>query len=378
MRIKPELHTDTAKRPGYARLLIPDFNAEGDGFCIAIQRNKDNLFLGSGKSWQSQETWHTISPVKDNANTVVTIGPDLVDAVASCISSYAFVLNVKSGGVTSTGVIKKSGVSLMPSSARGDALAAGSQTLEATTPPPPPPPPPQISTPAPAPAPVAVEAAAPPPLPAAASTISSGGKTEGASKLPLIIAAAVALLIIIGGAIAYFMGLIPGLGGVDAEVQKPTPAAVTPALPPAAAPAAPNLATRDIVRDFLATNPTPEATLAKAQELAGESRLDGAMLLYRNAAGKGNPDAAMALAQLYDPAYFSKDTSPLPNADPETAAYWYEGPAKDGNAAAQRNLGRVMLEQNPTGFLRDRAIQWLEKAASAGDAEAAELLSKYK
>jgi len=81
---------------------------------------------------------------------------------------------------------------------------------------------------------------------------------------------------------------------------------------------------------------------------------------------------------MYDPAYFSKDTSPLPNADPETAAYWYEGPAKDGNVVAQRNLGRVMMEQSPSGFLRDRAVQWLEKAANAGDAEAADLLSKYK
>ena len=37
-----------------------------------------------------------------------------------------------------------------------------------------------------------------------------------------------------------------------------------------------------------------------------------------------------------------------------------------------------MRERNPDGPLRDKALDWLGKAAAAGDAEAAALLKKVK
>ena len=44
----------------------------------------------------------------------------------------------------------------------------------------------------------------------------------------------------------------------------------------------------------------------------------------------------------------------------------------------QRRLGALMLERNPDGPQRDKALDWLAKAAAAGDAEAAALLKKVE
>ena len=58
---------------------------------------------------------------------------------------------------------------------------------------------------------------------------------------------------------------------------------------------------RDIVDEYLATKPTPEAMLAKARDYAKAGDMAAAFLVFRRAAETGNPAAQLELATFYDP-----------------------------------------------------------------------------
>ncbi|WP_417792881.1 tetratricopeptide repeat protein [Terasakiella pusilla] len=380
MSIKPKFVSN--ETPGFAEIRIPDYTATGDQVEIAIKRSGDGSYLGDS-GWLTNENWLSVNIQDDNGECVIPIGPSQVDPLASCLSSFMFQLFLKDGGATVAGVIKKTSVTLLSSQAGGAGMTStvGSIAAGTTTPAPEPEP---VEEPACVEEPVSIPEPEPQPEPQPAPTVEA--PAESSSKKGLFIALAVIALLLVGGAIAFYSGLF------DSKTEDPataTPATPTPevsstqtpapaqSLPPAA-PTAPTLTTRQIVQDFLATNPDAPALLAKAEEMKTEGRLDGAMLLYRQAAGKGDAKAALLLARMYDPKYFSKETSPLPNADAETAAYWYEGPAKNGDVEAQRELGRVLIEQNPSGFQKEKAVEWLTKAAEGGDAEAQSLLSQYQ
>ncbi|WP_028877973.1 tetratricopeptide repeat protein [Terasakiella pusilla] len=378
MSIKPKFVSN--ETPGFAEIRIPDYTATGDQVEIAIKRSGDGSYLGDS-GWLTNENWLSVNIQDDNGECVIPIGPSQVDPLASCLSSFMFQLFLKDGGATVAGVIKKTSVTLLSSQAGGAGMTStvGSIAAGTTTPAPEPEP---VEEPACVEEPVSIPEPEPQPEPQPSPTVEA--PAESSSKKGLFIALAVIALLLVGGAIAFYSGLF------DSKTEDPataTPATPTPevsstqtpaqSLPPAA-PTAPTLTTRQIVQDFLATNPDAPALLAKAEEMKAEGRLDGAMLLYRQAAGKGDAKAALLLARMYDPKYFSKETSPLPNADAETAAYWYEGPAKNGDVEAQRELGRVLIEQNPSGFQKEKAVEWLTKAAEGGDAEAQSLLSQYQ
>ncbi|WP_417797898.1 tetratricopeptide repeat protein [Terasakiella pusilla] len=380
MSIKPKFVSN--ETPGFAEIRIPDYTATGDQVEIAIKRSGDGSYLGDS-GWLTNENWLSVNIQDDNGECVIPIGPSQVDPLASCLSSFMFQLFLKDGGATVAGVIKKTSVTLLSSQAGGAGMTStvGSIAAGTTTPAPEPEP---VEEPACVEEPVSIPEPEPQPEPQPAPTVEA--PAESSSKKGLFIALAVIALLLVGGAIAFYSGLFDSKTDDPAtatpatptpEVSSTQPPAPAQSLPPAA-PTAPTLTTRQIVQDFLATNPDTPALLAKAEEMKAEGRLDGAMLLYRQAAGKGDAKAALLLARMYDPKYFSKETSPLPNADAETAAYWYEGPAKNGDVVAQRELGRVLIEQNPSGFQKEKAVEWLTKAAEGGDAEAQSLLSQYQ
>lgn len=380
MSIKPKFVSN--ETPGFAEIRIPDYTATGDQVEIAIKRSGDGSYLGDS-GWLTNENWLSVNIQDDNGECVIPIGPSQVDPLASCLSSFMFQLFLKDGGAAVAGVIKKTSVTLLSSQAGGAGMTStvGSIAAGTTTPAPEPEP---VEEPACVEEPVSIPEPEPQPEPQPARTVEASA--ESSSKKGLFIALAVIALLLVGGAIAFYSGLFDSKTDDPATATPATPTpevsstqtpAPTQSLPPAA-PTAPTLTTRQIVQDFLATNPDAPALLAKAEEMKAEGRLDGAMLLYRQAAGKGDAKAALLLARMYDPKYFSKETSPLPNADAETAAYWYEGPAKNGDVEAQRELGRVLIEQNPSGFQKEKAVEWLTKAAEGGDAEAQSLLSQYQ
>jgi hypothetical protein len=145
----------------------------------------------------------------------------------------------------------------------------------------------------------------------------------------------------------------------------------------AAAPAAEVPVTLDEARRVLATDPAPADALARAQAHAAKGELQGAFLLYRYAAEKGDMTASMALAAMYDPATYSAQTSPLPAANPAEAARWYEPAAQAGQAEAQYRLG-MLLKSGATADADgpEKSVSWLRKAADQGYAPAQEELKK--
>jgi TPR repeat protein len=101
--------------------------------------------------------------------------------------------------------------------------------------------------------------------------------------------------------------------------------------------------TLDGARQFLARDPGGDESFGMAEKFRAAKSLEGAFLLLRNAANKGNAAAALALGQMYDPATYSPETSPLPAPNPEQAVEWYRQAAEAGIAEAQYRLGMLLM-----------------------------------
>ena len=130
-------------------------------------------------------------------------------------------------------------------------------------------------------------------------------------------------------------------------------------------------------RQFLARDPGADESFGMADKFLAAKTLDGAFLLLRNAANKGNAPAALVLGQMYDPATYSPDTSPLPAPNPEQATEWYRQAAEAGIAEAQYRLGVLLMSgkiDEPDG--PERGVAWLRKAADQGHPQAKDALPK--
>lgn len=223
---------------------------------------------------------------------------------------------------------------------RGASSASTPITVPAAKPAPPPPPPPVEEPP-----PLVAEPVMPPPPP------------EPRSQWPLWAGLAVVVLLLAGGAGWYFFLK-------DDSSNAASPATEAPV-------------TLDEARRVLTTDPLPADALARAQAHAAKGELQGAFLLYRYAAEKGDMTASVALATMYDPATYNAQTSPLPAANPAEAARWYEPAAEAGQAAAQYRLG-MLLKSGATADTDgpEKGVAWLRKAADQGYAPAQEELKK--
>ena len=130
-------------------------------------------------------------------------------------------------------------------------------------------------------------------------------------------------------------------------------------------------------RQFLARDPGADESFGMAERFRDAKSLDGEFLLLRNAANKGNAPAALALGQMYDPATFSPETSPLPAPNPEQAAEWYRQAAEAGIAEAQYRLGMLLMSgktDEPNG--PELGVSWLRQAADQGHPQAKDALPK--
>ena len=152
-------------------------------------------------------------------------------------------------------------------------------------------------------------------------------------------------------------------------------AAATPAPAPAPVPAAsaPGKSVRDIVGEYLATKPTPEAMLAKARDYTKAGEMGAAFLVFRRAAETGNAPAQLELATFFDPLSTPAKAGFTP--DGARAAEWYERAALAGSAEAQRKLG-LLLAKGGGGLPADpaKAKTWLQQAAAQNDADAKKAL----
>ena len=130
-------------------------------------------------------------------------------------------------------------------------------------------------------------------------------------------------------------------------------------------------------RQFLARDPGADESFGMAEKFREAKSLDGEFLLLRNAANKGSAPAALALAQMYDPATYSPETSPLPAPNPEQAVDWYRQAAAAGIAEAQYRLGVLLMSgktDEPNG--PELGVSWLRKAADQGHPQAKDALPK--
>ena len=130
---------------------------------------------------------------------------------------------------------------------------------------------------------------------------------------------------------------------------------------------------RDIVGEYLATKPTPEAMLAKARDYAKAGEMGAAFLVFRRAAETGNAPAQLELAAFYDPLLTPAKAGFAP--DGPRAADWYERAALAGLPEAQRKLG-LLLAKGGGGLAPDpaKAKSWLQQAANQNDADAKKAL----
>jgi hypothetical protein len=103
-----------------------------------------------------------------------------------------------------------------------------------------------------------------------------------------------------------------------------------------------------------------EKLYTQAGQFLAEQRLADAHLLYFFAARTGHPASAFVLAEMFDPNYFTKDTSLLGRPDPVQASKWYRNAANNGYAQAGERLKQLK--------------QWVAKRASSGDPEARRIL----
>ncbi|CAN5789859.1 MAG: hypothetical protein USCGTAYLOR_00745 [Chromatiales bacterium USCg_Taylor] len=103
-----------------------------------------------------------------------------------------------------------------------------------------------------------------------------------------------------------------------------------------------------------------EELYTQAGQFLADQRLADAHLLYFFTARTGHAASAFVLAEMFDPNYFTKDTSLLGRPDPVQASKWYRNAANNGYAQAGERLKQLK--------------QWVVKRASTGDPEASRLL----
>lgn len=179
----------------------------------------------------------------------------------------------------------------------------------------------------------------------------------------LLILCAVGLLAVVG------VGGYWWLRSAPVPVPEPTPAPTpvptpTPTPVPVPTPAPPPLSsfTDQDARKKLQENLTPDQIYALARQFQAQpGGLQGAFLLYQQAAEQNHAAAAFSLAEMYDPA--RSEPTPLPRRRAAKAHEWYRKAAAGGIAEANPRLGALRV--------------WVEREAARGDADAQALLQDW-
>ncbi len=353
---------DALPEPGHAVLRLSGLEAAPEGLALSIQRQQGpDSHLGDD-GWRRTETWLQPGRVERHGEELAFhLGPEICDRLAGIATVRVRVREPDIGVVGTTvvawPVLLTSGA-LDPSRRLDDEtlrLRARPAAPPAAAPEPEPPPPPM---PEPKPVPPPFQ----PPRPDLRASRALEPPPPSSGRTGWLIAALVLVLLAGGGYhvwATYF--------------QKPdAPVVATPA-PPAPGPdtAAGPRSVRDVVGEYFATKPAPEAMLAKARDFAKAGNGAAAFLVFRRAAEGGNVAAQVEFASYLDPLAPKAGFTP----DGPRAAEWYERAALAGSAEAQRRLG-LLLAKGGAGLAADpaKARTWLQQAAAQNDAEAKKTL----
>jgi hypothetical protein len=351
--------------PGHAILRVSELDAAPDGLALSIQRQQGPDSHLADDGWRRTEAWLLPERVERRRDSLeFHLGPEICDRLAGIATVRVRVKEPDIGVVGSTVVawpaMLTSGA-LDPSRRLQDETVRLRRAAEAKPAPAPPP------EPEPAPEPPAPPFTPPPRPELRASRALDRGPPEPSSGRTGWLIAALVLVALLGGSYHVY----------TTYFQKPEPivAAAKPAPAPAPVPvvSAGTKSVRDIVGEYLATKPTPEAMLAKARDYAKAGEMAAAFLVFRRAAETGNAPAQLELAAFYDPLSTPAKAGFAP--DGARAADWYERAALAGSAEAQRKLG-LLLAKGGGGLPADpaKARTWLQQAAAQNDADAKKAL----
>jgi hypothetical protein len=353
--------------PGHAILRVSDLDAAPEGLAISIQRQQGPDSHLADDGWRRTEAWLLPERVeRKRAVMEFHLGPEICDRLAG-IATVRLRVKEPDIGVVATTVIAWPAMLTSGATDPSSRLYDDTVRLHRAEAPPP-------AEPAPEPEP---EPELPPPLPPPrpelrASRALDPGPSRRSSAAGWLIAAIVLVAIAGGGYYAYMTYFHKEAASAAAEA--PSASATATATPtPTPDVGAARKSVRDVVGEYLATKPTPEAMLTKARDYAKAGDMAAAFLVFRRAAEVGNSAAQLELATFYDPL-----VTPARGgftADGARAADWYERAALAGNAEAQRKLG-MLLAKGGAGLAADtvKAKTWLQQAAAQNDADAKKAL----
>jgi hypothetical protein len=347
--------------PGHATLRITELDALPDGLTISIQRQQGPESHLADDGWRRTEAWLQPNQVVRLKDTLeFQLGPEICDRLAGIATIRQRVQEPDIGVVGTTVVawpqMLTSGAIDPLSRSHDDTVRLRGRPVEE-----PPPPPAPAFEPLPEPEPVPELRAEREPLPPPI-------EPEGSGRAKWMIAAVIVLLLAGAGYYAYTNVLQPPQETVASATPPATNAPAT-----ATTPAGPKKSVRETVAEYLATNPAPDALLAKGKEFAQGGEMNAAFLVWRRAAETGSVPAQLELASFYDPLETPFRAGFTP--DGVRAADWYERAALAGNAEAQRRYG-LLLAKGGAGLPADqgRAKAWLQQAADQNDAAAKKAL----
>lgn len=374
MAIRADLSADLEMGPGNGLLRIAGLIGNTAGSLhFSLRRNQGTAqFLGADGRWQAAETWHEAGEATGGTDEImVSLGPEVIDPIVEQATTVAYRLTITIGAdshITSLKVIRP----LFGSGAAAPAASAApgdeQQREEADR--------------------LRLEQEAAARLRAeeeertrvlseeerrrlaeeerrrfaedeARLAESEAPPAAGRSRWPLI-TAALALLVAGGSAGAWYGCAIPGFG--PARCQGAPLASAAPAPPPSA------LAESCSGLDAA-------ACYQVGQQALTQHKLEPARQLMQQASTLGSRDGSVAVARMYDPDSWSAATSPVAKPDWETAVFWYEKAAAQGDIAAKTTAGKLLCKNATMDLERRQGRTYLEQAATAGSEEAKQLLS---
>jgi hypothetical protein len=353
--------------PGHAILRLSELDAAPDGLALSIQRQQGPDSHLADDGWRRTEAWLMPGLVERRGDLLeFHLGPEICDRLAG-IATVRVRVQEPDIGVVGTTVVAWPAMLTSGAIDPSSKLYDDTVRLRRAQPVAPPEPEPVIeAAPEPLPEPPAPPFVPPPPrADLRASRDIDPPKRSG--RTAWLIAALVLLAIAGGGYHVY-----------TTYFQKPEPevAAAPPATPPVPTPAPsgePAKSAREVVDEYLATKPAPEALLAKARDYAKANEMPAAFLVFRRAAEAGNVPAEIEMASFYDPLTNPPKAGFTPDA--ARAADWYERAALAGSAEAQRKLG-LLLAKGGANLAVDaaKAKGWLQQAAAQNDVDAKKVL----
>jgi len=191
-------------------------------------------------------------------------------------------------------------------------------------------------------------------------------KKKGSARSILLI---LLFLSAIGFGAGWYMCLIPGL------------------------PPGPTCKTTEDIEKKTADEDTEESTAAETSEESEETSTETVQNFYEEALAlqktgalieakakfqkaateEKHVEAMKRIAEMYDPTFWSKETSPIAEPNWETANWWWEMAGNTGDVDAQRHSGYNMAKYSSFKVEKDKGLSILKEMADQGDAKALEL-----